>query len=384
MILQLPLKRFLICLFILGEFVHAAQPATQPTNLTDNAADRYRAAFHFLPDDSVVTKVLFNWNSTPLDAEATHVIDAGQTSLDLLSQGAALAQCDWGCDYSKGWQMLLPQLNKGRELAQLACLRARAEFQQHHFTPATDDLVNTIALAEHLSTDKTMIGSLVRDRIEQIAIETLTPHLQQLDKAALDHLTQRLAKLPTGSTLAEIIEIESHIGLKWIVQRAQNAAAVGEPMDWTPIRDDLGANAQSVLASVENATPEEIIADAQALRPYYASARQLVETGTDQHQTDEALKILFKQYASKPLATIFLHYWSHYFDTYAASRTSLILLKAAIAVVRDGPQQAKNFVDPINHQPLEYHAIPGGFDLVSTVTNREQRVRLRVSAASIQ
>jgi hypothetical protein len=384
MIIYLRLKWFMVCLFLMGGWAKAVEPATQSTTLAVNAAPRYWAAFRLLPDDPTAKKFLYSSTNPPSNADAAQIIQSGQASLYFLSQGAALADCDWNIDYSKGPSTLLPELGRGRTLAELASLRAQEEFRQHRPMEAIDDLANEMALAEHLSTDKTMIGLLVRDAIEQRVIKNLTPHLQQLDKQSLNHLAERLAKLPVGSTLGEIIEMESRIGLKWILQRAQNAAAVGEPMDWTPIRNDLGASGQSLLASVADISPEDIIADVQALRPYYAAARRLVETSTDQHQTDEALKILFKQYASKPLGPIFLHYWSHYFDTYAAGRTSLTLLQAAVAVVKEGPQQVKSFVDPINHRPLEYRAIPGGFDLVSTVTYRGVPVRLRVSAGPIQ
>jgi hypothetical protein len=362
----------------------AAQSATQAARLVGNAATQYWAAFHLLPVDSLTTKVLFRWSNTPLNAEATQVINAGRASLSLLSQGAAAAKCDWKLDYSRGPGTLLPQLNQGRVLAQLACLRARMEFKQHHPTEAIDDLTNVMALAEHLSTDKTLIGSLVRDRIEEMATEILTPHLQQLDKPALDHLAQRMLHVPAGSTVIEIFQMESRLRPGWAIAQAQKAAAIGEPMDWGPLRDDLNPNGQPALASVANATPEDIVIQGQALLPYFVTALQLVQASTDQGTTEMALKRLFTQYASKPLAAIFVIDLTRSFDRYAAGRTSLTMLQAAIAVIKDGPDRVKNFSDPINHQPLTYRKTAGGFELISTVTHRDQPVTLRIISMPIQ
>jgi hypothetical protein len=378
------IKASLAILFLSGKILLAAQPATIPTTLANNAATDYWKAFELLPDDPTAKKILYSWSDGPLNADTARIISAGQPSLDLLSRGAALAQCDWGCDYAKGWEMLLPQLGKGRALAQLACLRARAEFQQHQFKEAADDLVNIIALAEHLSTDKTMIGSLVRNGIEQLAIKNLTPQLQSLDKPTLAYLAQRLTDLPVGSTLAEIIQTESDLGPGWALGRAQRAAAIGEPIDWGNLHEVLGPAEQAVLAATANTPPDEIASQLQSLRSYFTSVEQLVQSNSDQQQIERTLKILFEQYSSKPLAAIFISNQARSLDTYAANRTSLVMLQAAIVVAKEGPQQAKNFVDPINHQPLEYHAIPAGFDLVSTVLNRGQRVRLRVSVTPIQ
>ena len=54
------------------------------------------------------------------------------------------------------------------------------------------------------------------------------------------------------------------------------------------------------------------------------------------------------------------------------------MLQAAIAVVRNGPDQVKNFDDPSTGQPFVYVEQPSGFELQSTLTNDGKPVTLTV------
>jgi hypothetical protein len=56
----------------------------------------------------------------------------------------------------------------------------------------------------------------------------------------------------------------------------------------------------------------------------------------------------------------------------------LAMLKAAIAVVRDGPDAVKAHKDPFGDGPFEYTPAAGGFELKSRLTFKDQPVALAV------
>ena len=54
------------------------------------------------------------------------------------------------------------------------------------------------------------------------------------------------------------------------------------------------------------------------------------------------------------------------------------LFRAAIAVVRDGPDKLKDFPDPAGDGPFEYKQVDGGFELKSKLMNKDQPLAMRV------
>jgi hypothetical protein len=68
---------------------------------------------------------------------------------------------------------------------------------------------------------------------------------------------------------------------------------------------------------------------------------------------------------------------SRFYDVEAAGRTRLTLLRAAVAVLRGGPDKAAQFKDSTG-SPIEYQEAPDGFELRSKVTDKDKPVTLKV------
>src|SRR5215208_1053067 len=90
--------------------VLAAAPATLPAApanarppAPDNAALLYWLAMAQLPSrDKKQDKLLTEWHSVPLDADALKLIEAGGNSLKYMHRGTAIPRCDWGLPLEEG------------------------------------------------------------------------------------------------------------------------------------------------------------------------------------------------------------------------------------------------------------------------------------------
>ena len=65
------------------------------------------------------------------------------------------------------------------------------------------------------------------------------------------------------------------------------------------------------------------------------------------------------------------------YDKEAAGRTRLIMLRAAVAALRGGPEKVSQFKDA-SGTPLEYSATADGFEVRSKVVDNDQPVVLKV------
>ena len=79
------------------------RPAPQGGTRPANAALKYWQAFGLMPAlDKDQEKLLHEWDKAPLDAAALKLIDRSRKSLAYLHRGAKLDRCDWGLDYEDG------------------------------------------------------------------------------------------------------------------------------------------------------------------------------------------------------------------------------------------------------------------------------------------
>src|SRR4051794_26181953 len=155
----------------------AAGPAQQPPGdsggLGQNAALRYWQAFAHLPKLNEGQQALLAEppSATRPSAEAAKLAASGKDALLYLHRGAAIGPCDWGLHTEDGPYLLLPHLGKGRDLARLACLKARVDFADGHPGEAVDEAADTIVMGRHLSAGQTAIISyLVQLAVERTAI----------------------------------------------------------------------------------------------------------------------------------------------------------------------------------------------------------------------
>jgi hypothetical protein len=361
----------------------SAQRPGESGGLGQNAALRYWQAFAHLPKADEARQALLaeSPSAKPPSADAAKLAASGKDSVLYLHRGAAIGPCDWGLHTEDGPYLLLPQLGKGRDLARLACLKARVDFADGRPGDAVDTAADTIVMGRHLSAGQTAIISyLVQLAVERTAIETLATHLAGLDAAALERLDRRLAALPPGGSLEQCMRVERDSFLEWAVKHLR------EMKDTDPWKERvLGPFAASeskedkekidkVVAAC-GGTREGVLRQFEAMRPFYEELGRMLRLPRDEFRAKFA--DLQARAKDNPVAVEVLPSMTKVYDRDAAGRTRMDLLRAAIAVARGGPDKARAFKDAAGN-PLEYSATADGFELRSKVTDDDKPVTLKV------
>jgi hypothetical protein len=194
----------------------------------------------------------------------------------------------------------------------------------------------------------------------------LASHLKGLDKPAMDELTSRLASLPAVPPLADSMKLERGES-DWLIARIQSVPDDKLSDAFQPLVGIKMAPEVNQAISDAGGTRAGVVAALQNLQPYYDQLDELLRQNPSQSDFHTKSDDLRHSFADKPFARILLVNLGGAFDTDAAEQTQMVMLKAAITVVQNGPDKIKDVTDPINHDPLTYAESADGFDLTSTV-----------------
>jgi hypothetical protein len=358
-----------------------AQPAKDRPNLGANAAMKYWQAFEQMPHGEDAQKLLEQWNTVPLDDPARKLIDKGQVSLVYLHRGASLERCDWSLDYEDGPTLLMPHLAKSRDLARLACLRARLAFKEGRQEAGVDDCLAVLMLARHNGNDRTMLSILVSYVIEQMPIDLLAAELPKLDAVLRRRTTDRLAKLPPVPTPAQCLQTEKQAMLGWLIAKLKTAEQN---------RTDGLSELTKMFTSEEEArefhqkagspSPTKMIELLNELNPAYDEMSRIMSL--PRRRFDGEWKKFHDDWKSKenPFVRALLPALDKLVAAEHRCTTRMAMFQAALAVVDGGPERAKSFLDPFGEGPFEYRPLPGGFELRSRLVFKAKPVTLMVGS----
>jgi hypothetical protein len=363
----------------------AAQDSVPPgsTPLAANAAVQYWQAIVQMPAlDKDQEKLLLEdwhnveaWQKVPLDPAAQKLIADSHNSLLYLQRGAQLKQCDWGLDYRDGISMLMPHLSKSRDLARLAALRARYNFEQRNWKLARNDATAIMALARHVGRDPIMISMLVRIGLEGIVVDVVAPYVPQLKASHADAVAMFEA-MPPAATLQQSIVSEKENMARWIIKKLkeeeQRQPGAGLKL-WQNFLE--GADVPDSIRKPDSL--DETFVQMEKLLPVYDDLARLVALSNDQF---DAQYPAFKQKTKdeNPLAGTLLPAIDQIRAKEQRSQARLAMLLAAIAFVEGGEAKLKAIKDPFGDGPFEYRALDEGFELASKLKYEDKPVTLVV------
>lgn len=372
------MRRFAFACFTSLVALAAAQSAESPhatNDLAANAALQYWQAFSQLPAmNAEREKIVAAWNTVSLDDPAVQkLIVESQNSLLYLRRAGQLSRCDWGLDYSDGISMLMPFLAKGRDLARLAALNARQEFERGNRKMARTDATAIMTLARHVGREPVMICVLVRYGIEGMAVDLVAPYVTEI-KASHAEAAAQFSNLPTAPALVQTIPAEKEFFIEWMATRlkTEEQRQVGAGLA-------LWKNLLSAPEMPEGVRKVGSVAEAvqriESVLPIYDELAKLVALPKEQF---DAQYPAFKQKtkAANPLAGSLLPSVDEILAKEQRNTARAAMLLAAIAVSEGGPERLKELKDPFGTGPFEYRASENGFELKSRLLFEGQPVTL--------
>jgi hypothetical protein len=220
-----------ICI-ALGLFLLTSAVFAQPP---DNAALLYYQAFllYEKPDDTM-DKMLSDFRDGKIKVNEVieQYIEKNHKVIDYVMKAANIQNCDWGYDYSQGFELLMPNLAQLRQVTYLIQAEAKLLAEKGDYQTALERCLSTHKMALHAA-DRTIIGYLVAIAISgraNSAIQSiLTDTLE--DSQALNRLKEQLTNIENKfPSLRDYIGYEAEVCVA-TMQRAKAQAVVDIAFD---------------------------------------------------------------------------------------------------------------------------------------------------------
>jgi len=347
-------------------------PAAPPDPVADNAALHYWRAFSVLPNLDEKQEVSLRdaiEKLGPVDEKTAQVVELGRLSLKELHRGAKCSRCVWATPLEDGVETLLPHCAKARQLARLACARTHLRFQQGRPGAAIDDLMDTMTLARHVASDGVLVSTLVDYAIERQAIGVAARHLGDFKPAELDEFAARLDRLPAATTMRRAMQVEKESLLEGFIR---DLSGPGGKEKVASFQKAIGADGASHFKVLRAFSRDQLLDGLIALRPVYDKIVAMMDRPPAEIKGPETMLAGLSP-AARALGLWLLPAAVACRTNEAAHQTRLAMLKAALAVVRRGPEalKAEALNDPYAGGPFSYEKTSGGFRLVSKTLERE-------------
>jgi hypothetical protein len=291
----------------LGTPAHAADPpAWEAFAKTDLAADanaalRYWRAWTFLQEDERAWLQALDSSTLAdgdfeLDDEGLARLHSERETIDMLIEASAMERCDFGIDYQKGPEALIPHLSAMRLSAFLLAVDARVAFDNGETEQAVASLAAGYALAEHCTQDRVLISALVGMSIFRLIDDVVlyAEDINALDEASRRTLCAALDRFDDEDPFRVLrsIEMEGRMMGDWWMAAARrgdfdllastlDGAAAGDAVESLvgPMRRAARADVNAIAA-----------AQVEPFRTYYES----VEQAWNQEDAPRQLAVLEK------------------------------------------------------------------------------------------
>lgn len=305
----------------------AAPAAVRAATTGTDATALYHEAVEKLPAKSESEETfLANVATAPLGSGAEGYVEPAAAALGLLIRGSSATSCDWGDFWIRDNFEHLSGLGFGlRRLARLASLRGRIAIEGHRHTDGIADAFAAWTAGRHLMRGGVLVVQLFGQAIEHAAIDALGTSLPRLDRVELRTIEVRSRSLPT---------------------LLETAAMVRSERDWF-----LGDYAPS--------HPEEV--DRAMIDRWSAWMTRLA----DACEAPASLAALREEARPESHEAKFFESLDAYLRSRIYSDVKRTMLRAAIAIVGEGPKAVERVPDPTDGRPFDLRTWATGFELTS-------------------
>jgi hypothetical protein len=318
------------------------------------------------PNAAAIYRTLFGWveglraeeserirNTATLAIDDPRIRDLLEQAVPVLKamrEAASIGRCDWGIE-----PVGLADLCKGRlnvfnsHLIRIACLSARRNARLGRGRDALDDVFGALTLARRIGAGGVMIARLLGYSDEFVALQTLGRILPELDCEALDDLSRRLDRLPPPEPASAMIGPESRFILGSIRAKLEKVGPVLQEEDWAEL--ELDPEEAATMKRLTRGDRAALLAHLDANGPVFAELARRLDLPRPgcRAALDELARA---ERADHPLvATLVENAWNirHIVDR---RRTMRAMLRAAIALVRDGEPAFRALADPFGDGPF--------------------------------
>lgn len=232
----------------------------------DNAAVLYYSTFIHLENNlsnetSKMLSDLAKGETKPND-KSREILKKNRFAIDTIVTAADLSECDWGIDYSRGFDTMIPGLSTAKKTAYLLIADARILDEQGDYKLAFQRCLTAQKMGRHIA-DKTIISNLVGIAIDAMAYkctQDILSHTSSNPKT-LNWLKNELMKIDNiPFSLKPSIEAEGQVIRMYmhIERKEEKIATIREICG-----DDMDDTTKSALDQLRNAD-EEYFAKARA------------------------------------------------------------------------------------------------------------------------
>lgn len=357
----------------------ASEPLATDRSGAVNAAPIYWQAFAavpaFTPEEQKRIDDAVHSGGKVSDDDVSPLVDRCAAALKQMRRASRARVCNWELDYDEGPNMLMPHLGKGRELAQIALLRARLRLQKGDAGGAAGDALATLRMARHLANSTPLIAFLVGNAVERDSIGLLAESLPAHDRATLDRLGETLAALPTVPSLSDCLAAERATKLAWLdlaveSQDSGNKLKVAGPLLSVLSLDD--DQSKHMRAQFESLNKPELKAAVARFGKDCAELQRIIELPAYADRQEKAgrfLDDLSKSATGQTAAdrerlfsTWALPVYRRMIDVDEQRRVRLELLSLAVLVQAQGPDAVKS-AKQLDKDKIEYRRTAKGFEL---------------------
>ena len=207
-----------------------SQLAAQESNPRDwNAAVNYWQAFGLMPDwteeEKKLRESLPAEFSSSLPSGVKELTERSGAALNALEPATRIEKCDWQLDISQGPMLVLPHLQKARELARQSDLRGRYRFSQGDSAGGVDDILASLRLSRAVGKDPILISMLVQIAIERGSMNLAAAYLPQLNEAERKQLLDVWQQSNATSPFVDSLRMEKKVFGGWLKAEFERATA---------------------------------------------------------------------------------------------------------------------------------------------------------------
>ncbi len=353
-----------------------------------NAAVIYWQAFFAIPnlteEQKKVLEAAISSDEAPVSDQLKRIFAQYRIALHEMHRARQVTPCDWQLDMSAGPELLLPHVQKLRELSRVSLLRARQRFAESENDAAVDDVLATLKMARDCANSPLLISILVDASIEKAAIDLLARQLPALTKDQRDRLEKELVLLPPTVTVATAMQWEGEIFGTWLKRKleaeirqqgnspsteklfAALCLSMGVPCNLDPKPEDR--QGQRLAELIKTLSIADIDAQIKQLSDDFNTLAQIASLPFDQRKAkvdafeksiEAARQLKDKADLKRCLTITVLPSIGNVITREEQLHIRRQLLEQALRVLREG----ENSLTPIDGKMVRYQKMANGFEL---------------------